>query len=531
MATELSLEKQKAIAMANARMRMAQAQQQPPEMSADVQTPNIGAKGDKAPGSRVRADDPGPAVLEGALLGFGDEIVAGASAPLHAAKNLITGEGPTSIGENYDQALAQQRAKLDASRQQFPGQTLGAEVGGALMTGKVPASLAFKGGNLATKAVKGAGVGAGYGAIAGYGSGQGQEDRLEKAKSGGKFGAAFGAGAPVVGKVIGKTVNAVTRPKNTAPSMDAIRRSANQAYKEADQSGLVVSQPSYSNAVQDILQTAQREGLDYRIHPKAASALQRLVEVEGGPVSLRELEVLRRVTQSVGKSVEPDERRLAGIIVDKLDDFMLRLGPQDVVAGNPNKAINALFNARSQWSKLKKSETIQEMMERAKTSAPQFSGSGLENAIRTEFRALAKNKKLMRTFTAAEQAAIKRVARGGPVENAMRMLGKFAPTGVVSSALSGGTGFAMGGPVGAVFLPAAGLLARQGATHLTKRNVDMLDHLIRRGGPALVSPKSDFAQKATEQLLLTQSGLAGEMLNGPRERPMRRLPETRIAGQ
>jgi hypothetical protein len=121
-------------------------------------------------------------------------------------------------------------------------------------------------------------------------------------------------------------------------------------------------------------------------------------------------------------------------------------------------------------------------------SAPNFSGSGAENAVRTEFRTLAKNTAKMRTFTPAERSAIERVAKGGPIGNTLRMLGKFAPTGVVSSALSGGAGYAVGGPVGAVALPAAGFAARQGATAATLGNARAASETILRGGATGSTP-------------------------------------------
>src|SRR5690606_40869921 len=61
--------------------------------------------------------------------------------------------------------------------------------------------------------------------------------------------------------------------------------------------------------------------------------------------------------------------------------------------------------------------------------ASQFSGSGLENALRTEFRQLAMNPKRLRRFTQEEQRAIKEVAFGNPTSNTLRQIGKLAPTG------------------------------------------------------------------------------------------------------
>jgi len=133
------------------------------------------------------------------------------------------------------------------------------------------------------------------------------------------------------------------------------------------------------------------------------------------------------------------------------------------------------------WSQASKSDAIETLIDRAKISASNFSGSGMENALRTEFRALAKDPAKMRLFAPDEREAIRKVAMGGPVDNVMRFIGKFAPTSLVSGALSSGTGVLFGGPIGAVALPAAGFAARQGATAMTKRNADMAAALMRGG--------------------------------------------------
>ena len=100
----------------------------------------------------------------------------------------------------------------------------------------------------------------------------------------------------------------------------------------------------------------------------------------------------------------------------------------------------------------------------------------------------------MRLFTRDEQAAIRRVAQGGPLENSARFLGKFAPTGVVSGVLTGGAGAMIGGPRGAA-LPLAGIGGRYAATRMTLRNVQKADELMRRG-PVQAN---EFAKQAAEQ--------------------------------
>ena len=265
------------------------------------------------------------------------------------------------------------------------------------------------------------------------------------------------------------------------PSIDQLRSASNAAYKAAEQAGAVFKPSAYDNFFAALVPDIRKAGFDVNLHPKVSAVLTRLEAEQGKPQTLENLEILRRVTKSAAASPEADERRIAGMVQDKLDNFVANAGPADIMAGNAAVAVPALQQARKLWSQASKADTIETLMDRAKLSAPNFSGSGMENAVRTEFRALAKNERKMRLFTDAEQDAIRKVAMGGPTENALRMLGKFAPTGVVSGALSSGTGALFGGGIGAVALPTAGFAARQGATALTMRNARLAEELMRGG--------------------------------------------------
>jgi hypothetical protein len=277
---------------------------------------------------------------------------------------------------------------------------------------------------------------------------------------------------------------ATQRPSGLAslsdvPTKQALREAADAAYKRADEAGVIVKPESFDAFKEKVVSQLQQEGIDPTLHPDATAALKRLSEASGEQ-SLKKLETLRRVANDAEGSIKPADRRLAGQIVDEIDSYIDSLSEADVVAGDATKA-KALKEARNFYSRSKKAEELDQLMNRAELSAPNFSASGMENAIRTEFRSLAKNERRMRRFTKEEQEAIRRVAKGGPVENALRMLGKLAPTGVVSGALSSGAGFMTGGPVGAVALPATGLAARYAATRMTLKNADLANQLVRRG--------------------------------------------------
>lgn len=265
------------------------------------------------------------------------------------------------------------------------------------------------------------------------------------------------------------------------PSRAELAEAASAAYKKADEAGVVVSSNSLKGLKARVVSMTKKEGLDKDLHPDSNAVLRRILETKGEK-TLSEVETLRKLAKDAQGSIKPADKRIAGMIVDELDDYIDNLGEADVVAGDATKT-KALKEARNLYSRAKKSELIEGLVQRAKDASSNFSGSGLENAVRREFISLAKNKKQMRMFTAAEQAAIRRVAQGGKVDNAFRFIGKFAPTGVVSGVLSGGAGAYIGGPFGAA-LPLAGLAGREIATRRTMRNVRSADELMRRGPQA-----------------------------------------------
>jgi hypothetical protein len=113
------------------------------------------------------------------------------------------------------------------------------------------------------------------------------------------------------------------------------------------------------------------------------------------------------------------------------------------------------------------------------------SGGNRENASRQALKALRNNKSAMRGFTVDENEALMRAIVGTPDQNALRLVGKLSPTGIVSGALSSGAGYQMGGPIGAVAIPAAGYVARKGAEQMQDGFVqDLVDSTMAGGNKA-----------------------------------------------
>lgn len=281
-----------------------------------------------------------------------------------------------------------------------------------------------------------------------------------------------------------------------APSKADLKGAARALYKSAEDKGGMIAPESFSSAQDTLTSDLKKQGLDPTLHPDTTAALKRFNE-EPGPITLEKLETLRRIAKDAESAQRPADQRLAGEMVDAIDSYAEGLEAKDLMSGS-TEAVQHVKQARDYWSRARKADTLDELVRRAELSAPNFSGSGMENALRTEFRALAKNQRRMRLFTAEERVAIERVAKGGPLENGLRMLGKFAPTGLVSAVGSAAAGAHFGGGIGAVALPVAGGISRLAAKRMTMNNVAHANQLVRRGPQTSLTAQQALAKALAE---------------------------------
>lgn len=267
------------------------------------------------------------------------------------------------------------------------------------------------------------------------------------------------------------------------PSTEAIREAGSALYNASEKQGVVLAPKPLTQAITDIGSAVRTEGLDKDLTPKAFAALNRLEELKGASPTLKEVDTVRKVINIALKSDVPADTHMAHMMIDGLDSYLNKIQPGQVLsAGNPQAAVSMLRAARTNWATQSKSAIIDGIMERAQSRAGQFSQSGMDNAVRTEFRQLAMNPKRIARFTQPEQQAIRYVAQGGKLQNAMRMIGKFAPHGLHSAAITGGLGALAGGPVGAAAALAGTEAARAVATKMTKDAAARVSAIVRNGG-------------------------------------------------
>jgi hypothetical protein len=277
-------------------------------------------------------------------------------------------------------------------------------------------------------------------------------------------------------------------PVEKIPTRDELRKLASANYDVAKASTLAFKEQPYKQTVQSLKSTLIDEGFDPDLHPRVNTVLNRL-ETETKPKTIQQMETLRKVARNAAGSIDPDERRLGMKIIDSIDDFVENATPQQVNAQDKG-AIESLKTARSLYSQNKKSEILDEIFDVAELRATaNYSQSGMEQALRSRLVNLSANKKQMRAFNSSEQAAIRKAAKGGSIQNALRMLGKQAPVGGVSQitgpSIGAGIGAFIGGPtgaaVGAAAVPAASALARGQATRMGLQNFQDLQKMLLLG--------------------------------------------------
>lgn len=277
------------------------------------------------------------------------------------------------------------------------------------------------------------------------------------------------------------------------PSIADLKTQAGEQYDIAKLSNFQFKKNEFNKNAVNIQKTLKQEGFDKDLHPNVNAAINRLVK-DGTPKTLQNVETLRKIAKAPAASLNADERRLAQIMVEKLDDFIDNAKPNQIIAGRNTNANKVLQDARQLWSQAKKGEILQDVFDTAELRADaNFSQSGMENALRRRLVNLADNKKLMRTFTKDEQAEIIKAAKGGPIQNTLRWAGKFSPSSAIAGAGGSYLGASLLGPAGAVIAPAVGVASRYGATQIGLKNFNDLQRRLLTGGQATrpeLSPSS-----------------------------------------
>lgn len=284
---------------------------------------------------------------------------------------------------------------------------------------------------------------------------------------------ARGAAALVGGVAAsGRNANAVKAVKAPAQTADDLAAQSRALYQKAEQAGITIKPTSFDKVATNVEIVAGRLNKDLR--PNTAGIVDDVLAMKGKPVTLQELDELRQVVGQSMKNAQPQDVRTLERVKGVLDNFADNaVTPHDITGDI--RGFEYIKEGRKLWARKAKTDTINEMVEKAKNQA-----TGFENGLVIQFRQLANNKNRMRQFTPDEQKMIQGVVRRGSVHGVLRALGMLSPNSTFGGLMTGGVGVGAGIVPGAL-LAGTGMAARAGAGALTRGKVNEVQRAVSSG--------------------------------------------------
>jgi hypothetical protein len=465
------------------------------------------------------------------VFGLGDEL----EGAVGGIGGVLSGRG---WQPGYDSAVTNARTEIDEFRNANPTAATALEIGGAVPTMFLPGmAAAARGVTAVGRVARGAAAGAATGAATGFGLGEGSPaERLPGALQGLIPGAAAGGvlplAAPIVSRLLtgrsGGSALAGIIPESADDTAqrsilarqpmttDELGDAGRAAYRRADDAGVIVPQNELAGFYIDARSRALDLGADLNPGPGVASntpmsagVLRRIdaaTSNAGLPTGLMrsyDLQELSRIREAIngaaGNYANVHDQKIAVMLRDEFDEWLGNLNPNQIVAGNIDEATAALREARDLWGRYRRSETLDQLQERALNAVgANFTQAGAQTALRQQFRALANNPKQFNRFPLDEQQAIIEIVRGGSMENALRRIGVFAPRGFFSTMFA--FGGATAGNIPMMALSAVGEAAKRTSGAMTNNNINRLRRTLGGAGGGILPP-SFGTQQAVQGVL------------------------------
>lgn len=277
--------------------------------------------------------------------------------------------------------------------------------------------------------------------------------------------------------------------EEASPSINDLKTSSRAIYQEIDAMGGRLEPTDIEPFAESVGQIVKNLGGDPDITPKGVKALRRIQMVADGEdaITLQELDNLRKVAGNAAADVtNRADANIGSAIVDAIDEFTDNLTPAQLkgAAADATEVGKKYKVARELWGRARRSEMLQEAMTKAENQA-----SGFENGIRVQFRQILNNPKKRRFFKKEELQQIRKVVEGDKKTNLFKFLGRFGgfegpSTNMLGTLGGGAAGAAAVGPVGAVVVPAIGMMSKTLAQRLTRKGAKFADSIVRAGPDA-----------------------------------------------
>ena len=242
--------------------------------------------------------------------------------------------------------------------------------------------------------------------------------------------AGIGVGAVAAGGA-GRLAGAMTAEKAPVITMEQVKQRAQRSYTAMEDAGVSVKPQSALSMVDDIRNSLEKANYLPQDpgQAKIKVVLDKFEDIIGQKrVPFTKLEQMRSLANDVKGSTDPNVRRLGGVMVSKIDDYISNLNGKDIIAGKGNldEAVKNVMDARKDWRNLSRANVLEDILDVAAVKADNPKASEAE-LIRKGFINLAANKDKMRLFTEAEQNAIRSVSKGGSMDSLLSFISGFNP--------------------------------------------------------------------------------------------------------
>jgi hypothetical protein len=291
------------------------------------------------------------------------------------------------------------------------------------------------------------------------------------------------------------------RMRGDADALENVRATRETAYDTVGKTGVLIDDSSFRKNMFDITNDLRKEGFT-PTNPKfqgIAAAIEEL-QTNTMPKDIVELQAMRKVITESADPRDPSQYRMMAIIRDKFDDYLDNVSSSEILTGD-TEGLQAWRTARGLFNRERKAEVFQDMLTNAPIQKGAFSQSGMENYLYNELKKLSRNKNKMRVFNKTEQESIRDAAQGSGLQNALKFVGRFAPTGPVSAIPTGLV--AMADPMTAAGVAGTAMGARSLAEQMRVGDIQRLIDQVA-SGRAQPSPFALMPTTLSRGLLSTQ---------------------------
>lgn len=286
----------------------------------------------------------------------------------------------------------------------------------------------------------------------------------------------------------------------TRPPREAVRAAAGNLYDAATASTGEIQRTQVQN-LSDLVRnnlTSRPPFFRERFAPQTFAALDELRDMPwlagGRHPTVADVDQVLQVLTLAERSPDGRERQAAGMAKEMVSDWLRTVPPGAIRSGNVQREADTLLEARRLHRIEKRVESVESAQRDARLRTKSTgAGTNINNATRQEARKLLRGVE-GRRWSDEETEELESVVEGSNLNNTLRFIGKYAPSGPVSGITA--MSLAMSGHLDAgVALGLAGFAAKKAADVGTQRALQaQAARLLRTSGipdeavPAFLRP-------------------------------------------